>query len=119
MSSTALGCTRSLIKNYSLKNNGFPAKYETNIYINKLIISFAPLWRGKSPVKDLMSYQNLSSKKQLEIFLCHGEDYIVPIREQWVLYLCHIQNFNTSEAYDFVEENSDLLTFILPIYNKK
>tara|TARA_B100001778_G_C18510765_1_gene594071 strand:+ start:458 stop:733 length:276 start_codon:yes stop_codon:yes gene_type:complete len=84
-----------------------------------IIISFAPPKRGKSPVKDLMSYQNLSSKKQLEIFLCHGEDYIVPIREQWVLYLCHIQNFNTSEAYDFVEENSDLLTFILPIYNKK
>lgn len=84
-----------------------------------IIISFAPLWRGKSPVKDLMSYQNLSSKKQLEIFSCHGEHYPIPLREQWILYLCHVQSFNTSEAYVFVEENSDLLTFIPPIYDKK
>ena len=33
----------------------------------------------------------------------------IPIKEQWVIYLCNVQDFNTSEAYDFIKENPDVL----------
>jgi len=33
----------------------------------------------------------------------------IPVKEKWVIYLCNNQAFNTSEAYNFIEENPDVL----------
>ena len=38
----------------------------------------------------------------------------IPVKEKWVIYLCNVQGFNTSEAYNFIKENPDVLNEFPP-----